>query len=618
MKKVLHCLPYALLAGTVAAAMLLLSYITLYSDDYYYSTFFYDGLAGFWAKTVDHYYTSNGRALVHFVAQVFLIFKTHLYAVVFPLLMALVFALAHRVQCPDGTKFSPAVTAVSLGILLALPVEYLNQTFCWIAGSFNYCFPALILFAYLFFQQRAVRPDTALKTSIAACAFGFLAGATTEQNGFAALVIGFLAVLCAFFRAERGHRSLKGALPLGFVLLGYASVLLAPGTANRIALEGGHTGSLAILLNPALLLARIEDVMRYLTGADPDQPSAVRLITALMLLLATLPIVSRKKTHRPLLLGYPAAALYIFFLFIKHAAGAALAVCLYLALAGITLLFDEVWEVSGTMILAALASIGIMIFTALGTYRTTVPTLLFLIAVTVRLAEAFLDRAAACIGKHGKALLPAAAALALAVCAVVSLPTFIGYRRNHAVVVRNEKAIRDGILSGEIILSSDVTDLHRHTLMYEGGYFFTQFRASYKIPADTIIHIEGERHAHFPVTVGEKTLPQHAMMTGGVLYLPMVQVFEAFGGSSVWDFDTGCGYYLTLNGVSYYLSKTDWCIRSTATDEIVAEEVYTIGLTDQDYIVADAFSAFTGVPYQFDWESVVFDFGGYSEKSERK
>ncbi len=610
MKKPLSSLfPYALLAGCIAATMLLLSYITLYSDDYYYSTFFYGGLGDFWERTVDHYLTFNGRAFIHFVAQVFLVFRTHLYAVVFPFLMALAFALAHRVQCPDGAKFSPAATAVSLGILLALPVVYLNQTLCWIAGSFNYCFPALVIFAYLFFQQRALRADAAWHTLVFASLIGFLAGATTEQNGIAALAVGFLTILCALVRAERKSRPWKGALPLAFTLAGYATVLFAPGTANRIAVEGGDAGSLSVLLNPALLIARFKDIMRYFCGADMAQPSAVLLITALMLLLACLPLISRKKLHRPLLAGFPAAAVYILALLTEHAATAAFTVCLYLAFAGILLLFDPAWETSGVLLIGSLAAIGIMIFTALGAFRTVVPTLLFLIAVTVRLAEALLAHAADRLGKYGKAVLPTAAALTLAACAVISLPTFIGYRQNHAVHLKNEAAIADGIESGEIILSSDVTDLHRHTLMYEGGYFFTQFRASYKIPADTVIHIEGEHYAHFPTTVGDKTLRQHAMMTQSVLYLPMVQIMEAFGGTCVWDFDTGNGYYLTLNGTSYYLSKTDWCIRDTATGEVVTAEAYTTALADMDYIEVHAFAAFVGVPYEFDWKTVMFDTG---------
>ena len=598
MKKAVTYLPYVLLAGAIAAMMLLLSQITLYSDDYYYSTFFYDGIAGFWAKTVDHYRTFNGRALVHFLAQVFLIFKTKLYAVVFPFVMAAAFYFARRVQCPDGAKFSPAAVALALGIFLALPVEYLNQSLCWISGSFNYCFPALLVFAYLLFQKRAVSGNCLA----AACVLGFLAGATTEQNGFAALAVGFLTVLCACLR---GRRLWRGALPLCFVLAGYATVLLAPGTSNRIAVEGG-LDLLSILLHPTVLVEYFTEIMRCFTGADSQSPSAALLILAVMLLLACLPLIRRKKLLRPLFLGIPAAAAYGIALCMGHATVAALTVCLYLVLAGILLLFDREWETSGVLLLGSLASIGIMVFTALGTYRTVVPTLIFLIAVTVRLGEEYLAFAADRISKGGKALLPVSAALALAVCAIVSLPTFIGYRQNHAVHVRNEAAIRGGIGTGEIVLCSDVTDLHRHTLMYEDGYFYTQFCASYRIPAGTVVHVEGKHYAHFPIFVGDRDIERHAIMTNGVLCVPMVQIFEAFGGSCAWDWDTHGGYFLTMGGTEYYLSKKDWCIRKTDTGEIVTEEAYTYSNTDHDYIEIGAFAAFMDMQYEFDGETVRF------------
>ncbi len=596
MKKAVTYLPYVLLAGAIAAMILLLSQITLYSDDYYYSTFFYDGIAGFWAKTVDHYRTFNGRALVHFLAQVFLIFKTKLYAVVFPFVMAAAFYFARRVQCPDGAKFSPAAVALALGIFLALPVEYLNQSLCWISGSFNYCFPALLVFAYLLFQKRAVSGNCLA----AACVLGFLAGATTEQNGFAALAVGFLTVLCACLR---GRRLWRGALPLCFVLAGYATVLLAPGTSNRIAVEGG-LDLLSILLHPTVLMKYFTEIMRCFTGADAQSPSAALLILAVMLLLACLPLIRRKKLLRPLFLGIPAAAAYGIALCMGHATVAALTVCGYLVLAGILLLFDREWETSGVLLLGSLASIGIMVFTALGTYRTVVPTLIFLIAVTVRLGEEYLAFAADRLGNCGEAWLLPSAALALVVCATVSLPTFIGYRQNHAVHVRNEAAIRGGIGTGEIVLCSDVTDLHRHTLMYEDGYFYTQFCASYRIPAGTVVHVEGKHYAHFPMTVGGVTLPQHAMMTQGVLYLPMVQVTDAVGGSCAWDFDTGRGYHLTFGGRSYYLSIEERCIWAADTDEIIVPEAYTFNLTDQDYIEARAFCAFTDMVCDFDGETV--------------
>ena len=53
--------------------VMLLSRITLYSDDFYFGTFFDYGLPYFFENTADHYLTANGRMLVHFLLELTLI-----------------------------------------------------------------------------------------------------------------------------------------------------------------------------------------------------------------------------------------------------------------------------------------------------------------------------------------------------------------------------------------------------------------------------------------------------------------------------------------------------------------------------------------------------------------
>lgn len=596
-KRISAALTWLALIGSVGAMMILLSYIALYSDDYQYSTFFRGGLGAFWQKTVDHYLTVNGRALVHFVAEVFLLFGTRLYALLFPVMMALAFSLGSTVQGDGTARFAPGAAAVSLCLMLALPVEYLNQTLCWIAGSFNYCFPALLILGYFALELRSVRGGGVAW----ACVLGLLAGATTEQNGLMALLGGGLIALCALLRAPRGERPWRSVLSVPFVLAGYLSILLAPGTASRISFDGDNAGTLAILLNPELLAERFYSVMAYFCGTGRSMPAAAWLLTVLMLLLGFLPFVCRRRNLRLLSAGLPLVVCYLLLLLLGGSSlttvTAQLIVCLYLALAGCCLLFDRELWMSGVLLLCGLAAIGIMIFTNLGAYRTVVPTLIMLIAVLVRLAQVYLAR----LPEPARI---AAGAAVIVCCALTALPTFRGYRTNHAVAERNEAAIETGKANGEIILCTDYLDRYRHTLMYEGVYFFSQFKLCYEIPNDIPIHLEGEHYLHFPTVIDGTSLRRHSVMTNAVLWLPMVELCETLGATCVWDFERGSGFYLTLEGEQYYLSEQENNIRHIATGEIVVEECYTTGIADASYIDVSSAAAFFGVEYYFDWQAV--------------
>ena len=62
------------------AAMVLLAVlntkITVYSDDYWYGTFFDDGFGGFCRNMIEHYRTTNGRFYVHLIVPFVLLFDT--------------------------------------------------------------------------------------------------------------------------------------------------------------------------------------------------------------------------------------------------------------------------------------------------------------------------------------------------------------------------------------------------------------------------------------------------------------------------------------------------------------------------------------------------------------
>ena len=57
----------------MALLALLNSKITVYSDDYWYGTFFQNGFSGFLREMYQHYMQTNGRLYVHAIIPVVLL-----------------------------------------------------------------------------------------------------------------------------------------------------------------------------------------------------------------------------------------------------------------------------------------------------------------------------------------------------------------------------------------------------------------------------------------------------------------------------------------------------------------------------------------------------------------
>jgi len=189
-------------------------------------------------------------------------------------------------------------------------------------------------------------------------------------------------------------------------------------------------------------------------------------------------------------------------------------------------------------------------------------------------------------------------------CAAAAFPTFQGYRANSFVIRQNETAVAEGLKTGEITLCTDYLDTYRHYLMFEGVFFFHQFRQLYDIPPDMPVHLEGEHFAHWPVVFEGSTFSHHAVMTNSVLYLPVNELFDAFETTITWDHVNGNGFHLERAGEQYYLSSIDNTVTRLSDGTVVVWECYTAGITDRDYIEIRAAAEFFGFTYTFDRETV--------------
>ena len=370
-----------LLAVAFLALLLLTAKITIYCDDYFYGLFFRDGWNGFWDLTVWHYLNFNGRAFVHFMAQVALIFDTKLFILLNPLMLAVAFLLGSRLQSGETPwRILLSTSAVGMMVVMALPIQFLNTSLLWISAAFNYLFPIFFLMLVLWRHQRdtekgRLHPLTMLLI--------FLAGATTEQSGLAAIVcLGGWSFLCYL---RKKIPLWQGFLPILLSGAGYASVIFAPGTWVRVGNERGD-GFLSFLADPAELLARFRLATSFFTG----EQGVPLLILSLCLLLAAHALLTRR-APKVLLSGGVVAVAYLLLRQGGHPLVANLLAVLFLLFAALVSLLWHQTTLRGLLMLGMLASQLVMILNSSAAPRTAVPAILLLLIVCISLLAECLE-----------------------------------------------------------------------------------------------------------------------------------------------------------------------------------------------------------------------------------
>ena len=228
-----------LLLGVALAAAVLLILLqratTFTSDDYYYAMFWQNGLPGFLRRTAGHFFSRNGRVLVHILTSTFAAMDLTVYAVFCTAMLggglraALPLPARRRARSPGQLGF---------GLRRLLPVPAHNGL-PGDAGLVPLCGGRLQLhLSPADDLPSAALPDAAPRTPAGTAVVLFtalLAGATTEQGGSMAFGLVGLTVLRHWFADRRLDRRALWALCT--VLLGLATIFLSPATRQRAAAE---------------------------------------------------------------------------------------------------------------------------------------------------------------------------------------------------------------------------------------------------------------------------------------------------------------------------------------------------------------------------------------------
>lgn len=217
---------YIIFAAFIVFQAWIMRFIVLFGDDYYYTTFFYDGIGHFIDENVVHYTQTNGRAWVHILDELLLaggtiwawrIFNTLLIAFT-------VFITAKIISQSLGNDRNVFKISLTLACVLfsVINIKMAYQGIYWATGAVNYFLPVPLTLLYFFIIQKYLSGE---KLPLAAMILALLCCSSTEQCAFASLCVTFGALLFLLIRRKKPGLAFifcVAASVIGFVLLFFA------------------------------------------------------------------------------------------------------------------------------------------------------------------------------------------------------------------------------------------------------------------------------------------------------------------------------------------------------------------------------------------------------------
>ena len=494
--------------GVLLVLLAFFARTTVYSsDDYWYSTFWDQGLMHYLELMAYHYQAVNGRVLVHVLAHIVLHFDSWAFVAMCCGLCVLGSWIVASASGESPERYRVVLCVVLIGIF-CMPLGIFNQGLMWISASCNYFFPVILACVLAVLLERQSRW---------AVLFAFLCGATTEQMGLAA------AVLCAVHMVRRvRHRkgSLCGALCLTMSLAGVFTIFSSPATQMR-AENSVKWNTLAEYFQ--ILFKSFLREVALLT----ENPATV-LLMLLVLLLGALQLWRKDGLKWPAVTAaLGGAALILESLGFGDICGWGF-LCGFLTLAVLSVaLMGRGYGIAGSLILTSLAAAAVMLPTSTIAYRVMLPFYLLLllacsslIALQIRKMERF--------GLFSVAALFAVLA--------VTAPTVRGYLYNHRIDEVNKSHVQEDM---EKSFVHYCTDYDRDYTWIKADYdpkFQSLYLESVGLSASLPVRFYSQHVQSNPIRYGEAELTGLAVtQDDGHILLPLREIVEAVGGTLDWQ-----------------------------------------------------------------------------------
>lgn len=244
-KRFSRVLTGAILALFFIAVLLICANVMPCGDDLFYGIFTKEGLARYIERHIEHYQLANGRVIVHLLATFFLGQPLWLWRVVNALCFTLCAWWIVRLAT-EHERARPVAAALTCAAFLMIDPQITRQSVYWLTGSCNYLYPMLMLLGYWLALRRGLRRGTRM---LWLPVLAFFAAATTEQGGLMCFGVTLLLLLDEKFLKKRRIRPAH-VIALIACALGIATVLLAPGLANRAGMTDAPVegGTLSLML----------------------------------------------------------------------------------------------------------------------------------------------------------------------------------------------------------------------------------------------------------------------------------------------------------------------------------------------------------------------------------
>lgn len=573
-----------LIASANFALLGLLAYFawtTVYSgDDYWYSTFWDNGLKSYLELMAYHYREFNGRTLVHMFVHVVLHFDNWAFMLVCCGVCMTAILVACRVAYVQKERLG-AATAIYLAGILVMPTSFFMDGMMWISAFFNYMFP-VALCCILLMAQEMRWPRVLLYV------LTFLCGATTEQMGLTAVVITLVYTIDAVLRKQGGGYCLPA---VGAAIAGVLSIFLSPATLSRVSPNLAMENLAQIIQD---ILATIAQSAQLLT----ENPFPVLLMLAFFLLSGLWLWKNNRKRMQICIIAADAAALVMG----SFADGG-------LQIAGFVVTFVALFYLSvelvlhgervcGVLMIAALTSAAVMLPINSLAPRTMVPVyVLMLLSVSVLGAK--LDT---------KGYMSGAAVWAIVGIAVVYLiPSIKGYWYNYQVDQLNKSFIEEDRDAAILRYCPDYDyDYTWNGKVHLNSAYRQFYLQTNDMPEDTVVFFFSGDYDPPRIICEDEQLDAYAAISDGAYYLPIRIIIEHYGGTLDWSPEAtvikmgGITYHLSIDGETGVLRWTDPEGRYHEA-EYPCMKYYTLTCCDQELL-----SNILGVVIHFEQDSNCF------------
>lgn len=494
-----------------------LSMTTVYSsDDYLYSTYMDHSVSEYIQLMKEHYLTFNGRVFVHIIAHLILHFGNILFTIFVLLSFILIPVTVGKMEQVRKEDDIAVTVLLFVTAVLTLPRAVMVNGVLWISGFCNYALPTVMVVVQIRLLQRCIseRGSRFRISDFLFYFYTFLCGATTEQMGIVSVLLSLYFLLRCLL--QNRNRFFFFLFVCVSDICGLLTIFLSPATRTRVDTET-LSDNLPILQHMEKQIASQAAVFGEYTSV---------LIWLGVLFLCTGYLLIRRK--RRWITGLLLVLIPVFFLVILYLSEEKDRVTSYVVLLCLLLVLAVVhrsmgWSELFLVELAALASVGVMLFTGSTGHRIFLPFCLCILAASAGIFAEFLwsVRWGICVG-----ILLMGSLLSFFVISQ-QLP---GYLHNYEVDLRNQADALQARQTGVHYYCIDYDEKYTHIKAYNKGYFYNAYLKSAGLnPDETKIYFYSESLPSVYVGGERAVSPALAGKKGGWL-LPLRSIIEGMGG----------------------------------------------------------------------------------------